>query len=88
MLRKQTSMTTSNATKNLTMNSPTAESIFTAWSVTLERLMPRGISSLILTVSASSALPRSRPFQPSRITTPSNRASSPLLRTRKVAGFS
>ncbi|MNL68954.1 hypothetical protein D3C87_1937560 [compost metagenome] len=29
MLRKQTSITTSSATKNLTINSPTAESIFT-----------------------------------------------------------
>ena len=38
--------------------------------------------------SASSALPSSRPFHPSRMTTPSSKAGSPLLRIRKVAGSS
>ncbi|MNQ79694.1 hypothetical protein D3C85_946460 [compost metagenome] len=88
MLTKQTSITTSRATKNFTMNSSTAELMLTAWSVTLLRLMPSGKASLIRATSPSSALPRSSPFQSSRITTPSSRAGSPLLRTRKVAGSS
>ncbi|RMS14236.1 hypothetical protein ALP75_202733 [Pseudomonas syringae pv. actinidiae] len=51
MLIKQTSMTTSNATKNLVMNSSTAELMLTAWSVTLFRLMPKGNSALIAPTS-------------------------------------
>ena len=56
--------------------------------MTLDRLMPSGISALIAATSASSALPRSRPFHPSRMTTPSSNVGSPLLRIRKVAGSS
>ncbi|POM18123.1 hypothetical protein CSX04_06425 [Burkholderia cepacia] len=88
MLAKLTTITTSSATKNLTMNSSTAEWILTAWSVTFVRLMPSGIPALIDATSASSALPRLSPFQPSRITTPSSNAGSPLLRIWNVAGSS
>ena len=88
MLRKLTSITTPRATKNLTMNSSTAARMLTDWSVTLDRLMPSGISALIAAASTSSALPRSRPFHPSRMTTPSSKVGSPLLRIRKVAGSS
>ena len=88
MLRKHTSITTPRAAKNLTMNSSTAERMLTDWSVTFDTLMPSGISALIAAASASSALPSSRPFQPSRMTTPSSKVGSPPLRIRKVAGSS
>ncbi|MNF08509.1 hypothetical protein D3C80_2089490 [compost metagenome] len=88
MLIKLTSMTTSSATKNLIMNSSTEALILTAWSVTLLRLMPSGSSALIALTSSFRALPRSRPFQPSRMTMPSSKAGSPPLRIRKVAGSS
>src|SRR5688572_15250362 len=42
MLRKDTSITTPRAKKNLTMNSSTAVRMLTDWSVTLERLVPSG----------------------------------------------
>ena len=88
MLTKHTSMTTISAAKNLTMNSSTEASMLTAWSVTLVRAWPRGRPALIAPTSWSSALPRSSPFHPSRITTPSSSAGSPPLRIRKVAGSS
>ncbi|MNT80095.1 hypothetical protein D3C72_2195130 [compost metagenome] len=88
MLIKHTSITTSSATKNLTMNSSTAALMLTAWSVTLARLTPSGNAALILPTSFSSALPSSSPFHSSRMTTPKSSAGSPLLRTRKVAGSS
>lgn len=88
MLTKHTSMTTSSATKNLIMNSSTDALMLTAWSVTLLRLMPSGSSALICCTSSFKALPRSSPFQPSRMMMPSNRAGSPPLRIRKVAGSS
>ena len=45
MLTKHTSITTPSATKNLTMNSSTEALMLTAWSVTLFRPMPSGISA-------------------------------------------
>lgn len=88
MLTKHTSITTSSATKNLVMNSPTDASMLTAWSVTLLRVMPSGSSALIALTSLSSDLPRSSPFQPSRMMMPSNNAGSPPLRIMKVDGSS
>ncbi len=88
ILRKHTSITTTKAKKNLTINSSTAELILTAWSVTLVTLIPNGSSVLIAPTSVSNASPKSSPFQPSRITTPSSKACSPPLRTRNVAGSS
>ncbi|MNT36172.1 hypothetical protein D3C72_1722390 [compost metagenome] len=88
MLTKLTSITTSTAAKNLTMNSSTAEPMLTAWSVTLLRLMPSACPALIALTSLSRALPRSSPFQPSRMITPSNSAGSPPLRIMNVAGSS
>ncbi|MCY1542286.1 hypothetical protein D9M68_780290 [compost metagenome] len=70
------------------MNSSTAELMLPAWSVTLAKLMPSGCSALIAVTSLSSALPRSSPFHPSRMTTPSNSAGSPPLRIMNVAGSS
>ncbi|MNP76123.1 hypothetical protein D3C76_1733050 [compost metagenome] len=43
ILRKQTSITTSSATKNLIMNSSTAELMFTDWSVTFASVIPNGM---------------------------------------------
>ena len=63
--------------KNFSMNSSTDFVMFTAWSVTLVRLSPSGRAPATFAVSASSALPRSRPFQPSCITTASINAGSP-----------
>ncbi len=87
-LSRLTAITTARATKNLSMNSSTDSAMFTAWSVTLVKLMPSGIAPAIACASFSSALPSSSPFQLSRITTPSSKAGSPPLRIRKVAGSS
>ena len=46
------------------------------------------VGIVVAATSASSALPRSRPFHASRMTTPSSKVDSPLLRIRKVAGSS
>ncbi|KAF1034840.1 MAG: hypothetical protein GAK34_03454 [Delftia tsuruhatensis] len=88
MLAKHTTSTTSSAARNLSMNSSTEALMFTAWSVTLVRPMPSGMSALMAPTSRSSALPRSSPFQPSRMTTPSSKAGSAPLRMMKVEGSS
>ena len=87
-LSRLTTSTTPRATKNLSMNSSTASVMLTAWSVTLLKVMPSGRPLEIVLTSVSSALPRSRPFRPSCMTTLSARAGSPWLRIRKVGGSS
>ena len=83
-----TTITIPSASRKVFMNWSTAEAMFTAWSVTGVSDMPSGSSEDMLATSDLSDFPRSRPFQPSRITTPSRSAGSPSLRIRKVAGSS
>ena len=88
MLTKHTTSTTTSAAKNLSMNSSTEALMLSDWSVTLVSPMPSGISALMAPTSLSSAWPRSRPFQPSRMITPSSKAGSAPLRMMKVDGSS
>jgi hypothetical protein len=72
-----TIMTIASASRNVRMNWSTAWVMFTDWSVTCVNDIPSGSSEPIAWTSACSDLPSFRPFQPSRMMTPSTRAGSP-----------
>ena len=76
-LSRLTSSTTPSAIANFIMNSSTAAVMLTAWSLTLASVMPSGSVCAIAADLSSRALPSSRPFQPSCITTASMMVGSP-----------
>ena len=83
MLTMLTSIAAASAAKNLTMNSSTAERMLTDWSMTFGSLLHAewhfGVDRLRFRLERFAEL---EAVAPSRMTTPSSKVGSPLLRMR------